>query len=116
MIFLKDIKIIEHLCTYFIVSSLKVTLQNIIWSPRPFIFEFVGGFDLKQELFYFFFELPKGRSTGNKILAFEVEEHMQAAESIKSGMVSTQIGCVLLVALALINVVIWVVMMGYQLF
>ena len=42
VILLENIEIIEHLSTDFVVSSLKVSPYNIVGSPGPFIFEFIG--------------------------------------------------------------------------
>lgn len=47
VILVENIEIIKHLNTNFIVSALKIAPQNIIGSPRPFIFKFVSFFNLQ---------------------------------------------------------------------
>lgn len=70
MIFLENIKVIKHFSTNLIVRSLKISKQNIILSPGPFIFKLIGMFDLKQKLFDFLFKFPKRCPTVNNILTF----------------------------------------------
>jgi hypothetical protein len=80
MIFLEDIKIIKHLCTYLVVSPFKVSIKDIILSPWPLIFQLVGMLYLQQEFLHFFLKLPERGATVDHVLAFHIQIHVQTAK------------------------------------
>lgn len=115
MILSENIKVIEHFDAYLIVCPFEITPQNIILSPGPLILKSIGMLDFHKKLFHFLLELPEGGSTVYDILALEIEVHMETAEGVKCGMIATKIGRVLLIALALVDVVVGIEVMGDEL-
>lgn len=72
--------------------------------------------DFEEEFLDFLFEFPEGGSAVDDILTFEVKVHVETAESIKGGVVATEVRRILFVALTLVNIVVGVEMVGDELF
>ena len=89
LMFTEDFELSELLQTNFVVSSLKITLENVFLSPRPLIRQFVVMFVAEKKLFDLFLESPEGRPTINVEIGLTSFDEVEEAERIEDGVITT---------------------------
>lgn len=109
---LKHLKPIKQLQTYPIIRPLKIPIHDILLPPRPLITQPISLLNLQQELLDLFLKLPKRGTTIKNVLTRKVQVHVQAAKGVKGSVITAEVGGVLLVTLALVDVVGGVVVVG----
>lgn len=69
-------------------------------------------FDIHQKPFHFLLEAPEGGTAEDVIMRVPFFEYVEEAECVVDGVISAEISCVLLVALAEVKIILGVVLMG----
>lgn len=114
LILVKNRKFLKSLKTYFIISSFEISLSDIFISPGPFLSKIILSLHLEEKLLNLDLKFPERSSTFDIIIKSSPIEYIQKTESIKYSMVATKIRRELLIAFTLMNVVVLVVYVGYE--
>lgn len=110
---LENIEVIEALHANLVIAALEVTVEDVRLSPWPRIGQFVEQLDLRQKSLQLALESPERCPTLDAVVGLGPVKQIHEAKSVKSSMVTAQIGRVLLITPPLEQVIPLVVSMNY---
>ena len=111
----EDLEFFEFFKADAVIDSLEVTVLDVALFPGPFLFDFVLFFDLEEEVLDIPFEAPKGRTAEHVVVSLPSGDEVEEAEGVEGGMVPTEVGSVLFMALANMDIIVGVVLMRDEL-
>ena len=100
----KYLEILKEIHAQFIIRSLKIPKENILFPPRPLILIPALFLHIQQESLYFPLEAPERSPAEEVVTRLAVFDGVEEAESVVDCVVAAEVVSVLLVALAVMNI------------